>query len=310
LEKAFSCYLPSKQKDSEKYPKIIHAVCSVQRPNAPYVGRYVAQQIATIPEHEIAESKKGRYPTALVIGPRPFLNSTYEVVREKYPHAVLKVGQKLVVDSLDGYRRLAANPKSRLGWRIILHCSPIDDLHKILQALHKEGRELAEQLPEDYRNRHLSIASLVAAAIDGSISNEEMDLLCIALDRSVEAIAEALQLEPEDQAAEDDEPGVELEEVPEGEPTILCTTMLGSKGLSAAHVYIVGFNNLHMPRDPKKVTDDEVCQFLVALSRTRKLCHVVSCGRLGQERREVSVFSKWLDEHLEWIDVNAEYFKK
>jgi superfamily I DNA/RNA helicase len=309
LEKEFACYLPSKLKESDQYPRIIHAACSVERSNAPYVGRYVLQQIAAIPAHEIAESKKGGYPTVLIVGPRPFLTSAFQVVREKYPHAVLKVGQKLTVDDLEGYRRLAADPKSRLGWRIILHAHPIAELFDVLRAVHTEGKELSELLPDSYRTSHLNIAALVKAATTGEISEDGVEILCMIFEKSAAEIAEALQLDG-DQAEEKDQEESDLEDVPENEPTILCTTMLGSKGLSAAHVYIVGFNNLHMPRDPKKITDEEICQFLVALSRTRKLCHVVSCGRLGQERREVSEFAKWIGNHLEWLEVNADYFKR
>jgi superfamily I DNA/RNA helicase len=66
LDKTFSCYLPDKEADSEAHPSIIHAVCSVERSNAPYVGRYIAEQIAQLPIDDIHESRDAGDPTVLV----------------------------------------------------------------------------------------------------------------------------------------------------------------------------------------------------------------------------------------------------
>jgi len=57
------------------------------------------------------------------------------------------------------------------------------------------------------------------------------------------------------------------------------------------------------------MTDEEACSFLVALSRTRKSCHLVSCRRLGQEARNQSRFVDWLADYVQEADVNAAYFK-
>jgi hypothetical protein len=54
--------------------------------------------------------------------------------------------------------------------------------------------------------------------------------------------------------------------------------------------------------------DEEVCCFLVGLSRTRKECHLVSCRRLGNEPLRVSEFADWIDDELEQVTVNAAYF--
>lgn len=83
--------------------------------------------------------------------------------------------------------------------------------------------------------------------------------------------------------------------------------MIGSKGLSAGHVFIVGFNNGHLPRDRYDISDDEVCQFLVGLSRTRKACHVISVGRYGKGWLEPSDFAGWIAPHLEGLKVDKTY---
>jgi hypothetical protein len=73
-------------------------------------------------------------------------------------------------------------------------------------------------------------------------------------------------------------------------------------------VFIVGFNNSFFPRDPKAITDDEVCKLLVALSRTRVECHVVSCGHFGPGWLEESAFVEWIRPHLEPVTIDKEHF--
>jgi hypothetical protein len=73
-------------------------------------------------------------------------------------------------------------------------------------------------------------------------------------------------------------------------------------------VFIVGFNNGHLPRNPKAITDEEVCQFLVGLSRTRKECHVVSVRNFGGEWLQESVFARWIADQIEPLTVNKDYF--
>jgi ATP-dependent DNA helicase UvrD/PcrA len=91
-------------------------------------------------------------------------------------------------------------------------------------------------------------------------------------------------------------------------PSIICTSLISSKGLSAGYVFIVGFNDGHLPRDPKAITDAEVCQFLVGLSRTRKECHVVSVGRLGGDALKRSTFARWIADQTEPLTANKAYF--
>jgi superfamily I DNA/RNA helicase len=107
------------------------------------------------------------------------------------------------------------------------------------------------------------------------------------------------------------------EDVGEGEegaadpnaPTIVCTTMPSAKGLSAEHVFIVGFNNERFPRNPGAITDYEICCLLVALSRTRKQCHVVSCGRWHGQLLQTSVFLDWLGVPITARARNAAYWQ-
>ncbi|HSD01357.1 MAG TPA: hypothetical protein VLB81_03255 [Gaiellales bacterium] len=93
----------------------------------------------------------------------------------------------------------------------------------------------------------------------------------------------------------------------EAQPDVLFTSLVRSKGLSAEHVFIVGMNEGHFPRRTGTITDDEVCTFLVALSRTRKRSHVISDGFFGRDFLSESVFLSWIRPHLERLRVDKNY---
>jgi superfamily I DNA/RNA helicase len=267
------------------------------------MGRYVTEQIGRIPAEDIAESHEQKYTTALVIGRRHFVERVYHMVKDSFPEAILRTSEELVVDTLDGYRRLARNADSRLGWRIVLHTDSFAGADEGIARVLAEDAELTEILPDDYRTEHLAVAEAVRKILDDEgLTDAEVDNLQEKLGRPLDEIEAELGKDPE---AEEVEPEQELNEEA---PSIICTSLLGAKGLSAGYVFIVGFNDGTFPEDPDAVTDDEVCKLIVGLSRTRKECHLVSCGRFGAEWTEPSSFLGWLDVDVEERVVNRDYW--
>jgi superfamily I DNA/RNA helicase len=317
IVKQFHCYLPDRQLDSDAHSRIVHARCTVERNNAPYVGRYITRQISQITPEDIRESHDNGYPTVLVIGPNPFLKRAFEMIHESYPQAVLKTSHQPAIEPLDGYRRLAHDERSRLGWRIIIGCDLFDGADALLTEVLPKEAELADALPNEYRNCHLEIAALVRVLLDGEqLGGDQEARICAAVHKTIEEVRETLRL-PEDveEGHKDKEVWTEAigevaaqEGVTEDEPTIICTSLVGAKGLSGGYVYIVGCNDTHLPRDPSAITDEEVCCFLVALSRTRKECQLVSCDRFGNAPLNTSRFLSWIHEHVDQVTVNAGWF--
>ncbi len=303
LAKPFRCYLPDKEAVSEAHPKIIYAQCSVQSKKTPYPGRYIADCIAAIPVEVIRESKAGRYPTALVIGDKPFITEVYEVVKEQFPQARMRKGSDSL-RPLDGYWRLAADARSRLGWRIITLSFEFDGRDALVRSALEASDDLAPELPDEYRDEHLEIAELVRRLRDGeSLTNEQERQLSGAVGMDIAEIKKSLAI-----ADADNLPETDAEEANEDAPTIQFTSLVGSKGLSASYVFIVGFNNDFFPQSPTAITDDEVCELLVALSRTRIEAHVVSCRHFSTGWLKESRFAGWIRPHLEPITVDKKYF--
>lgn len=300
LAKQFRCFLPDKKAESDANPKIIHVDCSTA--NTDYAGQYIAQQIARIPAEDIERSREKGYPTALVIGPNPFLSRAFSVVQQRFPEARMKKSDQPGIDILDGYRRIAANERSRLGWRIVIACCPSDSWQDALKAALETNSDIYDHLPDDYRDEHLENARLAAELIEsGTLTDENAQKLCAAADdRSIGDVRRFLNVADAD--ALEDPPNAD-----DDAPDILFTSLVGSKGLSAEHVFIVGMNNKHFPRNPSAVTDDEICSLIVALSRTRIRCHIVSFRFFATRGLARSIFLGWIGQHLETVTVNRDY---
>jgi ATP-dependent DNA helicase UvrD/PcrA len=161
---------------------------------------------------------------------------------------------------------------------------------------------LSELLPDDYRDGHLEIAELFRRLLyDGGITDAEIAELEEGLERPFAEIEAALGRDEEGEAHQ----GIETED---GVPSIICTSLLGAKGLSAGYVFIVGFNDGVFPGDPDAISDDEICKLIVGLSRTRKECHLVSCGFWGTGFLKPSSFLRWLDVPIETRTVTKMYW--
>jgi len=103
----------------------------------------------------------------------------------------------------------------------------------------------------------------------------------------------------------------EASQVDKTEPSILLTSFVGCKGLSAGHVFIVGANNGSLPKSASAITDIEISQFIVALTRTRKQCHIVSnkwlISPIGKDGKFVQPFTE--TEFLSWLPDELIYNK-
>ncbi len=304
IDKPYQCYLPSKRAVSEAHPKITHAECTMQTNPVPIMSKYVKKCIDEISQEDIEESHRGKFPTALIVGPPHFARMIAKYVQEYYPQLKLKAGQKLQVELVDAYRFLRGDPNSRIGWRIVAELFPPKDWESIISHAVLEGEELHELLGDDYKRPHLENLELIEHMVQGgSIPEVEKKRLSELLGIDPDDIATKMR-QDSDAAESSDE-----EEADPSKPTIIATSLVGSKGLQASHVFIVGVNEEHFPHSNAAPTEDEVCQLLVALTRTKVQCHLVTTKRLGRNPLNRSLFIDWLASHTEKVSVNAAYFR-
>lgn len=274
INKRFEFFPPLKGTDSANYPNVKLAISSIQKKNplgANYLGKYIVQEIKKIPQNEIKESYDKNFPTVLIIGPTYYLRSILPIFDlEKYDYDFKEDNAELKVDIDKGFLLLKNDKELNLGWRIVIEADKPDKYLEIIKKSVSTGSSLYELLPKSYIQEYLNKAEL-------------------------------FEYRPEEDT-DKPEPNI-------NKPKIKLVTYEGAKGLSAQHVFILGLQNGDIPRNPNDIKDLEVCKFLVALTRTRKQCHILCTTNFAGKRVIPSVFIDWLPkEVLELTEVNKHYW--
>lgn len=152
----------------------------------------------------------------------------------------------------------------------------------------------------------MELARLVGLLInDGFLPPSDEQTLCAAVDRPIEELRARLTLESGDGEVDAEDTGTGGPD--QDAPDIFFTSLVGAKGLSAEHVSIVGLNNGHLPSRAGAIAEDEICAFLVALSRTCKRCHLISYRFAFSGGLQRSVFLDWIARHVAVVTVDKDY---
>lgn len=302
ISKTYVSYTPSKEQDSEKYPQIIHARCSVNTKKCPYIGKYIERAINEIPQEEKEESLKQNYPLALILAPSLspyYLKSVYDYLHEKLPNIQYKPSQKIPLSIFSGYSLLLKNNQSNLGWRIIAEMEEDLDAKSILNRSYTNKTSIVDEIELPYKQKVLSIIPVLYKVNTGvELSSQEEEMILNYFNMSLGNIAKELKDEPN----KDDDEKLPKEDI----PIIRLTNYIGSKGLSAGNVFIIGLEEEQFPINNSRPTDNEVCQLIVAVTRTRQRCHLISVGRYAGIKKKPSVFLQWFpSEMLKTIEITA-----
>ena len=117
------------------------------------------------------------------------------------------------------------------------------------------------------------------------ITNSSTELFILDTEKSVEVVKDILKDELDFDFSGMAKP--EVRKIP-----IKITTIQGSKGLSGDYVFITYFDDQYFikNKDKKKISDKDIRNFLVALTRAREKVFLIS----SQEREPT--FLKWINE--------------
>ena len=273
IEKQYKHFPPVKGADSAKYPKIAHVETSVQRQDANYMGRYIAQAIAEITLDEIEAAAHGGYPAALVIVAKPYRDQIISHLEGEGYVVDTKRESGSKLDRQVGLSILKEDRDSNLGWRIILGVDTPSFLADAIVETADGTKRLADVLPSEYHEG-------VLAEVDAYEPTQEVP----EGDRETPTATDA--------------------------PSVRVTSFEGAKGLSAQHVFIAGLHDGELPHDPAAIKDLEICKFVVGLTRTRKKCTLIRTRNFAGNWKSPSSFISWIDDaRLDFIKIDAEYWK-
>jgi superfamily I DNA/RNA helicase len=168
---------------------------------------------------------------------------------------------------VDAFKDLIPNEKSNLAWRILSELFLDEDQQRKIVEGSMSGTPIIELLPPEFVKRQMRAVEL-ARAVKSQESNPEAvedEMHGLVGEDFANPILESLTKTKPPTVAVDKKV-----------PTILFTSFKGCKGLSAGHVFMVGIHDGGMPKDNSHIHDVEIAQFVVALTRTRKQCHILS----------------------------------
>lgn len=261
IQKPFQYFPPYKEADSIQHPKLQIIKTSIQKlGTGNYFGKAILKILHSIPHEDITKSREDGYPTVLIIGNKQYLKQISACLKEN--GYVLDEKEAMddfdKINIIDGLRILKESPLSSLGWRIVLEVDRPKFFIDDASKILQSNRPLSDFIPEDYRTSIIAKADIV----------------------------------------EDEPEKVKLPTPADGQPTIKLTSFQGAKGLSAQYVVIAGLHNGDLPKNPERIDDIEICKFLVALTRTRKRCYILTTYRFAGVPKQASKFLTWIDGSL------------
>jgi superfamily I DNA/RNA helicase len=306
INKKYECYTPDKQEDNSKFPKIIRANCSVDTPTCPYISKYIEKVIRTISPSVIKESHDGGYPTVLVIGPGHYIKKVHSDLSQDFENTIYKPYEKNPLNLLDSYGLLLKDTNSNLAWRVIANLDQGIEEPELVEKTADLRQNLINFIPNSQKEEHLERLKLVRNLVDQetALTQEETNSLTTYFSVDTETLFKNLKNDFEKKSSE------KKNKLNENKPSIQFTTYNGCKGLSAAYTFILGFEEGQLPKFNSAPTENEVCKLIVAITRTRKQCHLVHARRKFNDKTTPSIFLDWFPTNsVSSIYVNKEYLQ-
>jgi len=291
-DKEFICYLPDKKKDSKLNPKLL-----LLEDVAPgMMPIKIKNQLLNMLEEQKIKSVlilgEGRtckkILSTIARGLKEF--GFKNVSHREYHHEVFILKSHIIA----GYKILNKGSNDLLGWRILLKelgddvkkkkiiLENYDDAKKFIKALPKEFKKQHEKSAKTYKvimekpeSRRNQIAKSSIEKLHGQLVAEEKEKRKILINQ---LIGENKYLPR-----------------PLGNLDITVCNILGSKGLEADVVFLVGFDQGKLPIKIE-AEDSEIYQMLVAITRARKRVFLINT-----KGKDISKFMDCINNYVKKV---------
>lgn len=286
IEKPF-LYLHEKKKDkvSDKNPHLIYS--QVYPKQIPW---FIQKHIGNI-----AEEVRKKFSVLILSPTKTQCKSIVAALLDKGFECVEFVAKKDTEQPtlLDGLKLLLKDKGCNLGWRIaakeVLNEADFEALLNNSDTDH--SAQLSDLLDKDAKQKISRMLKTLRAVRDGKQAQNEPEFADLLRNIGVDAYAMASEhmraqvksCRPSSSAQLSC--SSEIRKIP-----ITVTTIQGSKGLASDYVFISHFDDRYFIKDKKAVSDQEICNFLVALTRARNGVFLVSSVKAKP------VFLKWIED--------------
>ncbi len=267
-----------KDKESEKYSKIYYT-----HKFARQIPWFIKEKIAVM-----ADDIKSHFSVLII---SPYKKQSYaiaEALKEKGLHNIEYARKnEPEVSLLDGIKLILENKDDNLGWRIaskfLLNEIEFVDLLKETEL--DPNKKIHELIDPKYKTELMNILGILDYINNDKPVNDE----------EYYEVLQKINLDPFGISKEFLKEEMSSTLVRIGIPAlrkiqIKASTIQSSKGLAADLVFITHFDDRFFVKneDKTKITDQDICNFLVALSRTKKKLYLIS------SLEEEPTFYKWI----------------
>jgi len=303
-------YLPLKSHDDS--PKVQVIACATAPTAVDYIEKFVADNKVAIDERK-NKLVEGEEKDTLLLILTPALTPAKEVnfygeSKEKIASIVAEYQAENRYFSEDYYKilsyySLANNPQNNFTFRKVLYYEKIGEArtHDLIENAMQNNQNLRDLEAEEVKsviqkcNEIKTILETEDTTIEEKIKSITHHISIVNQDRLKKDIERKSINQGEVAKIEhQDEEEAELEEIEVKKMgAVELITIVGSKGLSAEHVIIIGFDNVNMSRVTKN-------QFYVAMTRARKSLHILTALKSGGARQAHDFLDQLSEEHAEY----------
>jgi superfamily I DNA/RNA helicase len=298
-------YLPLKTNSDD--PKVQIIACATAPTAVDYIEKFVADHKTEIDERkrqlEISEEKDAYL---LILTPAKEINfygqskETIKRITAEYQTETKSFSEDYY--QLLNYYSLASNPQNNFTFRKVLYYESVseDKVHKLVVEAMRYDKNLCDldtQEIKDTLNKCDKIKTILDG--EGTVAEklDQISHLILAADKAKlqkDIERKAIGQEEVARLEHEEEEEAELEEIEvKRMGAVELMTIVGSKGLSADHVIIIGFDNVNMKRVTKNA-------FYVAITRARKSLHILTALKSGGATKAHSFLKQLPDNHLEF----------
>ena len=297
-------YLPIKKTDDN--PKVQVIACATSPTAVDYIEKFVADNKTAIDERK-AKLTEGEEKDAflLILTPAKEVNF-YGESKEKIASIAAEYQAENRYFSEDYYKilsyySLANNPQNNFTFRKVLHYENIAEVraHELIESAMQNNQNFCDLESEETKNA-IQKCNEIKAILEANDQTIEQEIESIARHIAVtdqNRLKEDIERKPINQEKVTEIEHQEEEELEEIEVrkmgAVELMTIVGSKGLSADHVLIIGFDNVNMSWITKNA-------FYVAMTRARKSLHILTALKSGGARQAHNFLEQLSDEHAEY----------
>ena len=272
IKKEYICYVPEKKKDSDANPKIV----VMEQAKLGMIPFRIKFEIAKI-------LKTQKIKSVLIIGEGQTCQKLLHTIARKFrAFGFRNVEHAQSVDkpfsinqvNVDGLRILSGEKNDTLAWRLLIsQMGDTFDWKSIILANYDDATAFISAIPEDFKRKH-GLNSKVLLKILEKPASEIKQIA----ESSIEKLKKEIVIKKrEDRDILIDQLITDNKSIgrPMANLDVTVCSILGSKGLGADVVFLVGFDQGKLP-SKSNVADSEIYQILVALTRAKKRIYLIN----------------------------------